>query len=84
MGVLDMVPFVGKSFNLFYPVVLIILILFNLLEVNGKILKLFKIQTFNENEIEHQRIQEGVKVLEEMEKNIISTKRIQIKKVKNN
>lgn len=79
-----MVPFVGKSFNLFYPVVLIILILFNLLEVNGKILKLFKIQTFNENEIEHQRIQEGVKVLEEMEKNIISTKRIQIKKVKNN
>ena len=79
-----MVPFVGNSFNLFYPVVLIILILFNLLEVNGKILKLFKIQTFNENEIEHQRIQEGVKVLEEMEKNIISTKRIQIKKVKNN
>ena len=79
-----MVPFVGKSFNLFYPVVLIILILFNLLEVNGKILKLFKIQTFNENEIEHQRIQEGVKVLEEMEKNLISTKRIQIKKVKNN
>ena len=44
MGVLDLVPFVGKSFNLFYPAVLLILILFNLLELNSKLLKLFKIQ----------------------------------------
>lgn len=81
MGVLDLVPFVGKSFNLFYPAVLLILILFNLLELNSKLLKLFKIQTFNENEIEQQRIQDGVKVLEEIEKNLITTKRVETRKV---
>ena len=81
MGVLDLVPFVGKSFNLLYPAVLLILILFNLLELNSKLLKLFKIQTFNENEIEQQRIQDGVKVLEEIEKNLITTKRVETRKV---
>ena len=74
MGVLDLVPFVGKSFNLFYPAVLIIIIIFNLLGLNSKVLKLFKIKTFNENEVTQQRVLDGIKVLEVMERNMISLK----------
>jgi hypothetical protein len=74
MGVLDMVPFVGKSFNLFYPVTLIILIIFNLLELDSKVLKLFKISIFDEGELEQQKILDGVKVLEDMEKNSVCVK----------
>jgi hypothetical protein len=74
MGVLDMVPFVGKSFNLFYPVTLIILIIFNLLELDSKVLKLFKISIFDERELEQQKILDGVKVLEDMEKNSVCVK----------
>lgn len=74
MGVLNMVPFFGKSFNLFYPVTLIILIIFNLLELDSKVLKLFKISIFDEGELEQQKILDGVKVLEDMEKNLVCVK----------
>jgi hypothetical protein len=75
MGVLDMVPFVGKSFNLFYPAVLIILIIFNLLELDSKVLKLFKISIFDESELEQHKINDGVKVLEDMEKNMLCVRK---------
>lgn len=64
MGLADIIPVFGTSFTLFYPTILIVFCLFNLLDVYGKCLNIFGFPTFGfNNQQNDDKIEEGVDTL---------------------
>jgi hypothetical protein len=64
MGVTDLVPVFGKSFIIFYPMVLIVLCLFNLFDGCGKIMNFMGFYSFGfTNPYNDDKIEEGMDIL---------------------
>jgi len=64
LGIIDLVPVFGKSFTIFYPMILILLCLFNLFDLYGKLLNIFGISSFDtNNKYATDKIEEGSELL---------------------
>jgi hypothetical protein len=69
IGDVDLVPILGRSFTMFYPVILIILCLFNILDLYGKILNYLGFNAFGfKDNLSDEKMEEGKKILENMNK----------------
>jgi hypothetical protein len=64
MGVTDLVPVFGKSFSIFYPVILIIFFIFHLFDGYGKIMNFFGFYSFGfTNPYHDDKVEEGLDIL---------------------
>ncbi len=64
IGQMEVIPFFGNSFNVYFPVVIALFCFFTLLNVYGRILKLLNIARFEYNEsAEDDLVTEGKMIL---------------------
>jgi hypothetical protein len=64
MGVTDLVPVLGKKFIIFYPTILIVLCLFNIFDIYGKLMNFIGFSRFGfKNQYNDEKIEEGMEIL---------------------
>lgn len=64
MGSMDVVPFLGKHFYLYFPIVIILVCVINLLNLTTRVLKLLRIKRFQFDEnFNDSAIDEGAQIL---------------------
>jgi len=69
LGETSLVPAIGKKFMVFYPLVLILLCLFNIFDIYGKFLNYLGFSTFDsKDEFNEGKLQEGKRILEDIDK----------------
>jgi hypothetical protein len=65
LGVIDLIPVLGKNFSMFYPTILIILCLFNIFDLYGKFMNFLGFPSFGfDNQHNNDKMEEGVEQLE--------------------
>ena len=65
MGEANIVPVFGQTFSYIFPILLILLILFNTLNVYSLIARMFNLQKFEfEPDFDHENIEEGRRLLQ--------------------
>lgn len=72
MGNLDVVPVLGYDLPRYFPTLLIVVVLFNLLNIYGKIMRALGFRVFNYSEnSDDSNIKEGKDIVERMKKDIL-------------